>query len=129
MDEKIVSFIQWTKLKIRIHLSDSRFYFLEREIWWTSIGINVGSEQNGKNKSFERPVLILKKFNNSMFLGVPLTRKKKEGRYYFILKSDVPIYVILSQIRVLSSRRLLRRMKKISLVDFVAIKVQIKNFL
>ena len=39
------------------------FYFSEREIWWCSVGINVGVEVNGKNSKFERPVLVLKKFN------------------------------------------------------------------
>ena len=40
--------------------------FHEREIWWCSIGINLGDEQDGKNELYERPVLVIKKFNNKV---------------------------------------------------------------
>ncbi len=39
------------------------FYFHEREVWWCGIGINIGVEIDGKNSDFERPVLVVKKFN------------------------------------------------------------------
>ena len=48
MNEVIKKFLEWSKLKIEIHSSEEiNFYFKEREIWWTSIGQNIGSEQNG----------------------------------------------------------------------------------
>jgi hypothetical protein len=31
------------------------------DIWWASIGENVGSEINGKSRLFSRPVIIFKK--------------------------------------------------------------------
>ena len=31
----------------------------------------MGFEEDGKNDNFVRPVLVLKKFNNDMFLGIP----------------------------------------------------------
>ena len=49
--------------------------FHEREIWWCSIGINLGDEQDGKNELFERPVLILKKFNNKVAWVLPMSTK------------------------------------------------------
>ena len=33
--------------------------FKERDIFWVSIGQNIGYEQNGKSDIFSRPVLIL----------------------------------------------------------------------
>ena len=39
-------------------------FFYPREVWWCSAGLNIGVESNGKNKNFERPMLIIKKFNN-----------------------------------------------------------------
>jgi len=52
-------FTNWTKQKIRIHHADiSDLYFREREVWWASIGANIGFEQNGKHDSYERPVVI-----------------------------------------------------------------------
>lgn len=56
-------FVDWTKLKIATHFSNKNVYFREGEIWWVSIGQNIGNEQNGKNTNFERSVLIFKKFN------------------------------------------------------------------
>ena len=46
-------------------------HIIKKDIWWVSVGVNVGFEEDGKNDNFVRPVLVLKKFNNDMFLGIP----------------------------------------------------------
>ena len=61
MNKYFKKFSDWTKLKIRIHSRRKKVYFKEREIWWVSLGVNIGHEQDGKNIRFERPVLILKR--------------------------------------------------------------------
>ena len=67
MTEYLFRFVEWTKLKIRLHIESKKIvYFYEREIWWASLGENIGFEQNGKDENFSRPVLILKKFNNHL---------------------------------------------------------------
>ncbi len=63
MDVVIKKFIAWTKLKIKIYISERVIYFREGEIWWASLGANIGYEEDGKNENFERPILIFKKFN------------------------------------------------------------------
>ena len=50
----------------------------QREIWWCSISINIGVEEDGKNNLYERPILVVRKFNRRHFMGVPLTTKIKE---------------------------------------------------
>lgn len=120
MTDILKKFIEWSKLKFKIHTSlDIDFYFKEREIWWASIGQNIGSEQNGKNRDFERPVLVLKKFNFKTFLGVPISTKKGNSPYHceFILDGN-NYWTNLSQIRTFSSKRLLRRVNKMALDDF-----------
>ena len=82
--------------------------------------MNVGYEQDGKNNDFERPVLILKKFNNEMAFVLPMTSIKKDGKYYYALKNNSS--VILSQGRLISSKRFLRRIKKIGNKTFEEIK-------
>lgn len=69
-------------------------YFYEKEIWWTSIGQNIRCEEDGKGERFLRPVLILRKFNQSFYLGVPLSTTKKRGMYYyaFIYKIILEVY-------------------------------------
>jgi hypothetical protein len=40
--------IEWTKIKVRLALKDDiKFYYNEREIWWASLGFNIGHEQKG----------------------------------------------------------------------------------
>jgi len=64
IEERILQFIAWSKLKVRLHIKpDNGVYFREREIWWASLGANIGYEQDGKHENFERPVLVLKKFS------------------------------------------------------------------
>ena len=79
----------------------------ERDILFLQIGENVGFEQNGKGEKFLRPVLVYKKFSNHLFLGIPLTSKLKEGRFYaeFSFK-EKPSNAILSQIRLFDSKRI-----------------------
>src|ERR1700756_4567665 len=117
----IQRFTDWAKLKLSIHLNhDPRaIYFKERQIWWVSLGQNIGSEQNGKHKNFERPVLVLKKFNAEMFLAVPLSSQIKPGAYRFVFERNGVKYTAnLSQIRVLSSKRLLRQVGKMENNDY-----------
>jgi len=129
--EILVRFVKWVKLKVRIHTSDEiNFYFKEREIWWASLGANVGHEQDGKNENFERPVLVLKKFNKHMLWVLPLTSKNKAGKYYHQFEYEGELYsVILSQIRTISSKRLIRKSSVISKKDFEDTREKIKQFI
>jgi len=55
LKEILKIFVSWTKLKVRIHLSERVVYPKVRGIWWASLGQNIGVETNGKNNKFERP--------------------------------------------------------------------------
>lgn len=119
-------FENWTKLKVTLHLSEKIIYFKEREIWWASIGANVGFEQNGKNKNYERPVLVIRKFNKDMLWIAPLTSKSKTGTYYFPINTGA---VILSQLRLISSKRLIRKVGIISPSLAEKLKQQLKELI
>lgn len=130
--EIVAQLIQWTKLKIRIIVAQPKldFYFHEREIWWASLGINIGFEQNGKNELYERPVLILRKFNKNMFWALPLTSKNRQGSYYFTSEYSQRRYtIILSQLRLMSSKRLLRKIRTLPMDEFINVKNAIKSLL
>ena len=132
MNSYLEEFVDWARLKIRIHISESNqdVYFKEREIWWVSLGINIGFEQDGKNNSFERPVLILKKFNKNVLWILPLTSKDKTGNYYYQFEYNEQKYsIILSQLRLISSKRLLRKVRTFPEEDFKKVKTEIKNLL
>ncbi len=76
-------FDNWNELKKKLEDNEKTVFFKEREIWWVNLGLNVGNEQCGKGNRSVRPVLILKKFNNHFFFGIPLSSKQKENLYYF----------------------------------------------
>ena len=131
MKEDLIKFIEWTKLKIRIQISEEEpVYFREKEIWWASLGVNIGYEQDGKNRNFERPVLVLKKFNKDILLALPITSKNKTGKYYYQFKYDgVKYSIILSQIRLISSKRLLRKLRVFPDVEFEKVREFVKEFI
>jgi mRNA interferase MazF len=110
----------WNSTKQRIHFSKHKLFFKQREIWYCSLGINLGQEQNGKHEIFERPIVIFKKFNENLFLGFPLTSKEKVGKYYFsIIMPRGVSSVILSQIRVLDAKRLNRKIRTLNKKEFL----------
>lgn len=122
-DQELELFADWAKLKPILHFAhNTNVYFRERQIWWVSIGQNIGSEQNGKHEHFERPVLVLKKFNRDMFLAVPLSTKLKNSQYHYTFTRNGTRYCAnMSQIRVLSSKRLLRNIDTMDKIDFSGI--------
>ena len=129
-DNKLTNFVAWTKLKIRIHVASKLIYFKEREIWWASLGCNIGHEEDGKNIMFERPVLILKKFSHHLLWSLPLTGQRKNGRYYYVCHYGNKEYsIILTQLRLISSKRLRRKVRTLPKNEFIEIKEKVKYFL
>jgi mRNA interferase MazF len=122
-------FWRWHNLKSRINDSDKNIEFHEREIWFCSIGTNVGREFDGKSRSFSRPILILKKFNLETFWGIPFTSKLKTGKYYLKIESMPQSNLVLSQLRLWDKRRLIRKMLTITEKEFETVKLAIKNLL
>lgn len=119
------NYVAWYRLKAQIEQQVPRDKFHQREIWWCSLGANIGFEEDGKNEQFERPVLVVRKFNKELFLGVPLTTKEKDNRFYHPIKiGEQTGSVMISQVRVLSSRRLNRRLTRIGKKTFYEICAQ-----
>ncbi len=120
----------WNKLKKDLSTKKSNVFFHEREIWFCSIGKNLGFEEDGKNSLFERPILILRKFNNDIFLAIPLTSSRKSNKYYYhYMIGDKKYSGILSQIRLLDRRRLSRKIGMMHEEDFDNILKNIKGLL
>ena len=100
------NFDEWNTLKKKLEQKEKFPSFEEREIWWTSIGINVGDEICGKNEHASRPILILKKFNNHFFFAVPLSSKQKQNKYYFnFTLHDKEQSAIMCQAKCFSAKR------------------------
>ncbi len=125
-------FDRWNEEKKRIDAENgSQPFPREQWVWVCSVGVNVGFEQNGTGNEFERPALVVKKFNNKMYWVVPLSSKQKPFDFYynFTDPSGKPVALITSQLRLVSIHRFKREMYKLSDVDFDNLVEQLKGFL
>lgn len=122
-------FDNWNVFKKNLDIKKSKSpFFKERDIWWVSIGINVGFEENGKSKVFTRPVLILRKFSRDMFLGCPMSTKLKNNRYYLSVTLQGKIVsVLISQIRAFSSKRIWNKLGELDSSDYHKVQIQISK--
>ena len=123
-------FINWHKLKSNIEKKEKRLNFQIRDVLFCSIGENVGFEQDGRGEEFLRPVVVVKKFNKEVFLGVPLTHTDKKGKYYFSFNLNKETSVaILSQIRLFDAKRIKYKIGMMSGQDFNSLKEKIRQIL
>ncbi|HEY4489604.1 MAG TPA: type II toxin-antitoxin system PemK/MazF family toxin [Candidatus Paceibacterota bacterium] len=120
----------WNLQKQQLDSSSSRFYTV-REIWWCRLGLNIGTEQNGRGRKYFRPVVILRSFGRDACLTVPLTTSSKEHRY------RVPIGLVggkqahanISQIRTIDTRRLGSKIGFLEKAEFLKLTKAVKDLL
>lgn len=125
-------FQQWHDKKTTLNDKQNRVFFHEREIWFCHMGHNVGFEQDGRGDEFLRPVIVLKKFNNEIFWGIPLTKVQKQNRpFYFIFSFSErsKITAMLSQIRLLDAKRVKYKLGDIHEKDFELLKAKTRQLL
>lgn len=102
--------------------------FTEREVWWCALGINIGSEEDGKGENYLRPVLILRKFNKDVFYGLPITSKPKDDKFHIPINSgEILGSVILSQMRLIDAKRLSHLVCKITGNELKEVKEKLKK--
>lgn len=128
MTEK--DFDKWNEIKKSVEEKPDNFGVHDREIWWVSLGLNIGVEIDGKNKDFERPVLILRKFNRQMVWILPITSRARNEQFYEkFLFGEREYFVAITQIRTVSTKRLLRKIGMIPIGDFEQIKQKLALFI
>lgn len=112
-------FKSWNSLKEQLHNDKINFRYRERDIFFMYLGANIGFEQDG-DKNFLRPVLVYKKFNKHVFLGIPLTSQIKENifHYEFEYTKGTRSFAILSQLRLFDIKRAKFRDGQISKENF-----------
>ena len=119
----------WNRVKKSTHGKPEVFGVHEREIWWVSFGVNVGVEIDGKNPNFERPALILRKFNREMVWVLPTTLQAKDKKFHekFSLGGK-DYFVVLTQMRTVSTKRFLRKIGMMPQEDFGRIRQRTAEF-
>ncbi len=125
-------FDNWNNVKKRTNKDIRVKYPKEGSVWWCRLGLNIGDEEDGKGSYFERPVLILKKFNNNLFWILPLSTVRKDHNKYYGLVEFTDSQVqscILSQIRLIDSKRLSEFMINVKRPSFEHIKTTFRALL
>ena len=113
----------WNSLKKVIDKDQVEVFAHAREIWWCSVGINIGAEINGKNENFERTVIVMKVYNKETLLVLPITTKSKDDIFHHKITTEQKVvWVKLTQLRVISSKRLNRKVDILGEVEFEVLK-------
>lgn len=128
------NFDKWNQVKKNVQEDEKTRLFKQRDIFFITMGQNIGFEQNGKGSQFIRPVIVLKKFNKNIFFGIPTSSQYKEGVFYHpftFLKDGVKNtnIALLSQMKLYSSNRLLNKIGMVSKTDFEIIKKKLKDLI
>ena len=124
-------FHTWCKQKEKIHnLGENKFYH-PRDVWWCSLGANIGFEQDGTGIKRARPVMIIKGFSKNVCLIIPLTTSQKSNKYYMRIGevSNKQAVAIISQIRLIDTKRLIKKVGVINKSKFEEIKKAVKDLI
>jgi mRNA interferase MazF len=111
-----------------------KFRFKSGEVWYCSIGVNIGSEICGKNQDFERPVLVVRK-SGRHFVGLPLTSEKPNNPlfYYDISykfnQKEIKSYILTANPKSFDVLRLSRKVRRLNDSDFEKIKIKLSDYL
>lgn len=117
-------FLEWIGLKGRLHAIEHKPPLVSQgDIWWASLGENVGSEVNGKSKLFSRPVIILKKLSHGFYFVIPTTTQVREGSWYVKFRQhERDMAACLHQARAIDYRRLSSKLGTLDDTDFSRVK-------
>lgn len=108
-------FYGWIRLKAKLHFMRRLRNISDGDVWWCAMGENIGTEINGKSKTFARPILVVRKLSRFNFIGVPLTSQAHSGSWYvsFVFRGIREVAVV-SQVRNISVFRLYNKMGTVS---------------
>ena len=131
MYDKQQNLDKWNKVKKGTEKENIKIYYKERDIFWTRLGENIGFEQNGKGDEFQRPVIVLKRYTNDIFLGIPLSTTKRDGSFFFqfsFLENKIST-ALLVQHKLYSKKRLIKKIGMINKNDFQNLKIKLYDLI
>ena len=123
-------FDQWNEVKKKTNAEAPRLYTV-REIWWCRFGANVGFEQDGSGRLFLRPVVIVRAFGPNICLILPLTASKQKHSLRISVgdMQGKQASALLSQMRVIDTRRLVEKVGFMNKQVFMELKKALKDLL
>lgn len=124
-------FDKWNEQKKEINERMDAPFYHEREVWWCALGVNVGFEQDGSGRQYDRPVLILKGLSAQTFVAIPLTTSKHEHplRPSIGMLEGKEARALLSQVRMVDAKRLIRKIEYLEQTRFEDIRKAVRDML
>lgn len=125
MNAIIKKFLEWMTIKEKLHNKEHKPPLVsERDVWWASIGENVGSESNGKSGLFSRPVIIFKKLSHGFYFVIPTTTQNKKGSWFVPTRHHGrDMVACLHQARAIDYRRLSTKLGELDDQDAANVRV------
>ena len=101
----------WNEQKKQTNDRQEAPFYHARELWRCTLGVNVGSEQDGTGTEYRRPVLILRGLSAETCIVIPLTTSTRSHPLRPAIGSveGKDAHALLSQIRVIDTKRLVRK--------------------
>ena len=138
--EYIRDFDSWNKVKKNIDTVERAAFAHPREVWWCSLGLNIGVEADGKNENFERPILVVKVYNKHSMLVLPMTSKAKDDKFHALVEVEEvnketgeeftkTVFIKLTQARMISNKRLLRKVNVVDKETFSNVVEKFRQFI
>lgn len=120
----------WNGIKKSLVNVNEKLLFNEGEIWWCSLGLNIGTETRGSGKMFRRPVIIIKKLSADACIILPVTTQESLGTWFFPLEFPTGRqWAMLHQIRMVNVKRFQKKAFVLNTYQLRDIKEKIKQLL
>lgn len=125
------NFDVWNNNKKNINERQTAPFCHEREFWWCALGVNIGYEQDGSGTEYRRPVLILKGLSKQTCIVIPLTTSPQEHKFRpsIGVVDGKQACALLSQMRVIDTKRLVRKIGNLDKQVFDDIRKTVKDML
>jgi len=123
-------FDRWNTLKKQTNSKSENKFYKPRDVWWCRLGVNIGSEQDGKEREFTRPILIVAPMSDKTCLVVPLTISTETHRHRVSigLIDNKQAKAIVSQMKVVDIKRLVLKIYRLDVNNFDKVKKSIRSF-
>lgn len=122
-------FNAWNEEKKHIHGKEENKLYHERQMWWCSLGVNVGFEQDGTGEKHHRPVLVLKAMSRETCYVIPLTTSTRKHRLRISIGKveGREATALMSQIRLIDTKRFVNKIGFLDQDIFVSVRKAAKN--
>ena len=122
----------WNEIKKETHANEGYApLYHARQVRWCRLGANVGFEQDGTGSDFSRPILILAGLSRNTCLIAPLTTSHKKHRMRIPIGTIAgkSAFAVISQIRVIDTKRLEPHIATINKKMFEYIRKAVRDLL